>query len=164
MDVTHAVLNFRDHLNAGYASWLGSAQACLERDRGFLDEAFYDWAQANWELLVERPLCATGEFLEIYGAGSDYEAELYSRVFFHGAKPTHEIFCEAAHGDAVVDVLSGRSFNPSLCSFDRFVAKVDTWYDDEPPFDYVLLSVGTTEHMAPVTAIRFALRAVRDGA
>ena len=84
-------MNFRQVLLAGYPAWERSATHALQADRGFLDEAFDDWAQANWELLVERPLCAVSEFLTIYGSGSDYERLRYSRVFFHDAVPTHAI-------------------------------------------------------------------------
>lgn len=45
------------------------------------EEYFDDWAQANWELLVERVVCSNNESLVIYGSGSDYEAAAHSRVF-----------------------------------------------------------------------------------
>lgn len=161
MDVNDAVLNFQAFLNAGYTAWHRSALVCLEKDRGFLDEAFFDWAQANWELIVERALCKTGEYLEIYAAGSDYETQIYSRVFFHHAKPTHEVFCESAAGTVVIDILSEREFRPDACSFDRFVSTKDTWYEDEPPFDHVLLEDGDTQYLAPVSFLKFRVRPIR---
>ena len=44
------------------------------------EEYFDDWAQANWELLVERVVCSYNESLIIYGSGSDYEAAAHSGV------------------------------------------------------------------------------------
>lgn len=160
MDVTETVLNFRAFLNAGYDAWLRSAQVTLTRDRGFLDESFYDWAQANWELLVERSICPTDEYLNIYGAGSDYEMQLHSRVFFRDAKPTHEIACESADDITVIDLLSGKEFNPTSCSFDRFVTRKDSWYQDEPQFDCVLLDSGSSQFMATATAVKFVLQPI----
>ena len=161
MDVTETILNFRDLLNAGYPSWRRSAEVSLIHDRGYLDEAFYDWAQANWELLVERSLCTTGEFLEIYAAGSDYETQIYSRVFFHNATPTHEIGCESPRR-VVVDLLSGNEFDPGACRFDRLVARKDSWFEDEPPFDQVLLLDGSTQYMASIVEVAFTKRPARD--
>lgn len=163
MDVTETILNFRIFLNAGYPSWRRSAEISLVHDRGYLDEAFYDWAQANWELLVERPLCKTGEFLKVYAAGSDYEAQLYSRVFFHNATPTHEIGCESSRR-VVVDLLSGNDFDPGACQFDRLVARKDSWFEDEPPFDHVLLVDGSTQYMASIVEVAFTKRPARDTA
>ena len=160
MDAHDAVLNFRDFLLGGYAAWRRSASVALEFERGFLDEAFYDWAQSNWELLVERPLCRSAEYLEIYGPGSDYEAKLHSRVFFHDAVPTHAICCVAATDRPTIDVLSGLTIDPTLCAFDRLVARVAGWHDDSPPFDHVLLRFRDTDAMVPMAVIRFELRSV----
>lgn len=79
MQAHDLVMNFRQVLLDGYPAWERAATVALNADRGFLDEAFDDWAQANWELLVERPLCGVGEFLEIYSSGSDYEQQFFSR-------------------------------------------------------------------------------------
>jgi len=160
MNLNDTVLNFRAFLSAGFATWHRSAVVALDKDRGFLDEAFYDWAQANWELIVERALCDRNEFLDIYAAGSDYECQLYSRVFFHDAMPTHEVFCEPADGTTVVDILTGKTFQPSACRFDRFVAKVDGWYEDQPPFDHVLLEDEDMQYLAAASAVTFGLRTI----
>ena len=158
MDVTETILNFKAFLVAGYANWLRSAQAAVARNNGFIDEAFCDWAQANWELLVERALCGTGQYLDIYASGSDYEMQLHSRVFFREAKPTHAIRCELMAGASAIDLLSDREIQPSTCSFDRFVARNGTWYEDEPPFDYVMLDSDDTQHVLPVSSVRFVLQ------
>ena len=158
MDVTTLILNFQEFLNAGYANWHKSARTALTNDNGFLDESLQDWAQANWELLVERPLCEPGQYLEIYSSGSDYEMQLHARVFFHEARPTHEIRCELVAGASNVDLLTTREIEPLECSFDRFVATDGTWFSDQPPFDKVLLVNGECQHMLPVSSVRFLLQ------
>ena len=93
MNVNETINNYREFINNGYSNWLNSAQTSLQEHGEFLDENFCDWAQANWELLVERTICKSGQFLEIYGSGSDYEAGLHARVFFRDKLPTHRIRC-----------------------------------------------------------------------
>jgi hypothetical protein len=158
MDANDAVMNFRAFLSSGYECWLRSAQAALKLDRGFIAESFDDWAQANWELLVERPLCVTGEYLDIYGSGSDYEAAAYSRVFFHEGLPTHEIICEAVNGKPVQDLLSNESTIPAQCRFERFVSRFNGWFDDKPPFDHVLLLKDNKQHLVPLGSVKFVLQ------
>jgi len=160
MDVTETILNFQAFLGAGYDNWHKSAQAGLARDNGFVDEAFCDWCQANWELLVERAICRPGQYLEVYASGSDYELQLHSRVFFHEATPTHEIRCELMAGTSGLDALSASEIEPFACSFDRFVTRDGTWFVDEPPFDHVLLENGDNQHMLPVSSVRFVLQEI----
>ena len=107
-------------------------------------------------------MCGTGKFLDIYAAGSDYEMQLYSRVFFHHATPTHEVFCKAGPETTVVDVLSEREIQPETCIFDRLVSRKDAWYDDEPPFDHVLLEAGDVHYLCPVASVKFDMRRMRN--
>ena len=158
MDAHEAVTNFRDFLATGHAAWIRAEKVALEADRGFLDEAFGDWAQANWELLVERPLLGSAQYLEIYGSGSDYEAQLYSRVFFHDAKFTHKIICVPARDQPTKDLLSRDPVDFTKWEFDRLVAHVGDWYDDVPPFDHVLLHRAPADTaLVPIAAVQFLL-------
>jgi hypothetical protein len=137
-----ALQNFRAFLCAAYPQWKAVAAQVLATETGTdLDDAFCDWAQANWELLVERPLCEAPNLLNIYSAGSDYEDAAHSRVFFHAELPTHDIVC-VMKGQTVIDHLTGSPVDLSGFLFDKFVARVDTWYEDVPPFDHVLLYRG----------------------
>ena len=160
MDATETILNFKTFLDASYASWLSSAQVALARENGFIDEAFGDWTQSNWELLVERALCAPGQYLDIYGSGSDYEMQLHSRVFFREALPTHEICCELLAGASTIDVISEREIQLFAHRLDRLVTRNGKWYSDEPPFDHVLLESGESQYMLPVKSVRFLLREI----
>ncbi|HEY5956510.1 MAG TPA: hypothetical protein VIV60_08160 [Polyangiaceae bacterium] len=158
MNAHQAVMNFRDFLCAAYQTWFKSAQfPPLPGTSDFLD-AFDDWAQANWELLVERHLCRHRDFLVIYGAGSDYEEDRHSRVFFHDALPTQEVVCQASGTVAPVDILTDTQVNVTICQFDRFVSLDGSWYASTPPFDHVLLKHGTTEYVVPIAAVQFVLR------
>jgi hypothetical protein len=153
-----AVRNFRDFLSAGYPQWRVAADLVMARESlPGLGDVFDDWAQANWELPVERTLCGVGEFLGIYGDGSDYEAAAHSRVFFHDELPTHELVCDAT-GESVVDQISGAPVTLEGCSFDRLVANVGTWFADVPPFDHVLLYRGEDPILVRLSEVRFALQ------
>lgn len=160
MELDAAIRNFGHGLVAGYPSWLRAAHAALAAGNGYLDQAFDDWAQAQWELLVERTVLDQGEFLDLCGSGSDYETELHSRVFFHDATPTHEVGVASASGRQTTDVLSGAAFDPSTMQFEQLVAYRADWYESEPPFDHVLLVTDSDglERVAPLADVRFCLR------
>jgi hypothetical protein len=147
-------MNFRQFLCLGHSAWNRASTIALNADRGFLDEAFDDWAQANWELLVERPLCGVGEFLEIYGSGSDYETQAYSRVFFHDATPTHSIVVRPS-GAAPIDLLSDAALDLHAWTFERLVARVEGWFQDQPPFDHVLVTQGEKRALLALSSVRF---------
>jgi hypothetical protein len=154
------IINFRDFLLVAFPAWSRSAEIALERNRGFLDEAFDDWAQANWELLVERPLCGPDEFLEIYGSGSDLEQQMHSRVFFHDAQATHDIRL-GSHGQVAVDLLSGDMIDLADFSIQGLVARVGAGFNPEPPFDHVLASRGSRQALVPLSAVTFVCDKVR---
>jgi hypothetical protein len=160
MDVDAAIRNFRECLVAGYPAWRKAAAAALEQNRGYLDEAFDDWAQSQWELLVERVVLGPEDFLEVYGSGSDYEMQIYSRVFFYEAQPTYDIFVESTRDGCEQDLLSGSGLDPSRLQFDRFVSYRDGHYEDSPPFDYVLLVTrkGNEPHLVRLSGVRFSMR------
>jgi hypothetical protein len=107
--------------------------------------------------LVERSLCRPGEFLEIYGSGSDYEAAIHSRVFFHSAPPTHRIVCTTINDEPARDLLSERGVIPSQCSFDGFATPSGEWFEAVPPFDHVVLELGDEVYVVPVSAVTFEL-------
>jgi len=162
MDADIAVRNFQLALVAGYATWRRVADATVIRERVELADAFGDWAQALWELLVERPGLDTGEYLDLYRSGSDYEQERYSRVFFHDALPTHEVFVQTRDESSVVDILSGQEISLSSTKFDGFVARTGQWYDEAPPFDHVLLVDGKehTQRLVAAEHVCFSIRRI----
>lgn len=140
--------NFVNFLNRNYHGVQDAHQAlvgqppdpslAIQFHRPTFEEFFDDWAQANWELFVERVLCVNGEFLFEYGDGSDYEGDLHARVFFHRQRATHEIVCESS--TVILDRISG---NPVLLTdfeFESFVTMAEGWYCVSPPFDHALLS------------------------
>jgi hypothetical protein len=162
MDAHALLINFRNFLVVAYPAWAHSAEIALGRVRGFLDEAFYDWAQANWELLVERALCDTDEFLEVYGSGSDFEQQMHSRVFFHDAHATHAIRLRS-RGQPIVDLLSGDTIDLVDFEFEGFVAQAATWFEPRPPFDHVLASHRSRQALVPLSDVSFVCETVRIG-
>ncbi|RYV02053.1 hypothetical protein SOPP22_10780 [Shewanella sp. OPT22] len=111
-----------------------------EKSDSFLvpfSDFFDDWAQANWELLVERVVCTPNESLVIYGSGSDYEAAAHSRVFFQKAQATHEIVC---HSSKAIDWVSEKEIDLSKFEFEGFVSVSGESFDVSPPFDHIHLT------------------------
>lgn len=89
------VRNFIEFLSCSYAPrviasrWGNSKKVPISEF-----EFVVDWAQANWELLVEQMICSPGQYIRCYGQGSDGYDERdnnQGRVFFVGEKPTHEV-------------------------------------------------------------------------
>jgi len=138
-----SILRFSVFLDSGFASiksaydLLSSQVNSPEEYVVSFDEFFDDWAQANWELLVERAVCGINESLNTYGSGSDYEMGIHSRVFFHDAVSTHHIKCIA--GPEAIDHLTKNTIDLSDFEFDSLVSIDQDWYAIKPPFNYALL-------------------------
>ncbi len=138
-----SIENFRQQLNSGFAhlkeSYKSYASENNVRKDYFIvdfDDFFHDWAQSNWELLVERVVCGVQESLVIYGSGSDYEAADYSRVFFHSLQPSHEVICVSL--DKAIDSFTNEEVDLSLYSFEGFVSLDNGLCDTAPPFNFVM--------------------------
>ncbi len=139
-----SIENFRQQLNSGFAH-LKEAYKYYASDNNVrkdyfivdFDDFYHDWAQSNWELMVERIVCGVQESLVIYGSGSDYEAASYSRVFFHSLQPSHEVICEPVN--KAIDSFTNEEIDLSLYSFEGFVCLDNGRYDTSPPFNFVLL-------------------------
>ncbi|WP_417446811.1 hypothetical protein [Kangiella sp.] len=144
MPLNTVINNFIVFLNANYQLITESFEIYklkAEKENFFLvsfEEYFYDWAQANWELLVERVVCSPNESFVVYGSGSDYEAAGHSRVFFHKAEPTHKVICAAK--SEVIDLLSEAEVDLAQFDFYSFVSIDGGWFDISPPFDHILLT------------------------
>ena len=141
--LTCCINNFTSFLNQNFDLIVKSYKAHKlksEKNEYFLvsfEEYFDDWAQANWELLVERVICSPNESLVIYGSGSDYEAAAHSRVFFQKAQATHEIICSST---CAIDWISKAEIDLSNFYFESFVSPFGGWCEVSPPFDYVLFT------------------------
>ncbi len=156
-----AIINFRDFLCGSYEVWQKSARAIVSREQTTMEEVYGDWAQANWELLVERVICETGEWLDLYGSGSDYEEAAHSRVFFREiAHPVREIAVKPL-SEPLIDLLTGNPVDFSVASFEELVTLAGTWYHAAPPFDHVLLREGDSLFLVPVSEIRFITRKIK---
>ena len=162
-----AINNFRQYLIHAYPSFkiAYDIYASGENDRNCSTESyedyFHDWAQAVWELLVERITSNNNESLQIYGSGSDYEGGGYARVFFHDLIPTHEIICIPK--DKSIDTIMNEEVDLSRFTFEGFVAKIEGWYEYSTPFDHVLLHErevyggGYRQIVVPIDQIKFTI-------
>ena len=132
---------FAQFLNA---SWNAASAAATAMEKVDSTELMLDWAQANWELLVETPfreLVGFGEaYLEPYGEGADCN-DASSRVWNPRAIPTHRVVCQASEGARMLDLLTGRTVDVTEVPvvFDHFAIKSERgWHEQAPPFDCVL--------------------------
>ena len=139
MDTNQAILAFRDFLNAGF-TFQEKMNSKKNPDAPMKQvDFFHDWAEANWELLVERMICTTGQFLRVYGYGSDYEEQSHSRVFFQKELVTHEIYCRPKTGDKVSEWGVNRAIKIDDRSFFGFAAGLGNYFEEKPPFNLVQL-------------------------
>ena len=141
--VNHTMEQFRQHLVKNYSAVFSAYEVYCKttenRPNLFIvdfDDFYSDWAQANWELLVERIFCGIKESLVIYGSGSDFEAASHSRVFFNSRLATHKIMCSPK--TECVDALSKKIIDLDGYEFDCFVCAKNGWFQPEPPFDHIL--------------------------
>jgi hypothetical protein len=80
-------------------------------------------------------VCSNQETLTVYGYGSDYEAALHSRVFFHKANATHEVRCIS---EKAIDWITDEVVDLSQFEFEGFVSVANDWFEVSPPFDHIL--------------------------
>ena len=152
-----AINNYRNYLNSSFNTVKIAYNSSNHETLSF-DDFFHDWAQAAWELLVERIVCNTHESLVIYGSGSDYEQAKHSRVFFHSLEPTHEIICYS--NKEVIDSITNEFINISSYEFDGFVAFNMEWFEINKPFDHVLLSEKVSSRLVvvPIENVEFKMQ------
>lgn len=81
-----------------------------------------DWMQANWELLVEKHLLKSGQYLTSYG----YDISSECRYSDKGVSSTHQVVCRRK------DQPTGTTYI-FLC----FLTKRNGVHKIEPPFDLI---------------------------
>ena len=120
------------------ASWNAALAAAGALDGVESTDFMADWAQANWEILVEtafRESVGFGKaYLEFYGEGADC-SEASSCVWSPRAIPTHRILCQTLKSAVMLDLLTGRLVDASEgpVVFDRFAVKSERgWYKEAP--------------------------------
>ena len=152
-------------LNASWDSAWTIATAMEQAEPG---EFMADWAQANWELLVEtafREFAGFGDrYLEPYGEGADCN-DASSRVWFPQALPSHRVVCRARGSTPMIDLLTGRKVDATgePIVFDHFAARSDDgWHEQAHPFDCVLGYKGEQEVLLRIDEVSFAVEPVAD--
>jgi len=142
------------------SSWYSVREGLVE-SAGLDESILDDWAQANWEMIVEAALAREQQVvLDVYGAGADCN-ERSSRVWRPELLPTHAIACRTIRQDGLVrDRLTGQDIEmPSagLCLSEFVALTQDGWYRAEPPFDHVLFDIDGVEVVVSLTDVSFAL-------
>lgn len=139
--INSVIENFRQALISG-VDQVENSYEIYQREANYAvsyDDYFDDWAQCLWELLVERTICSPLERITVYGAGSDYNPNQYSHVFFQEVEESHEIICRVKKGLTAVDVITGKNVELEEYQFMRFSAFDGTWFKLSRPFDHVQL-------------------------
>ena len=153
-----AISAFIDTLNAAWHG-MDRLQSELEQ-QGLID----DWAQANWESIVEASLSSGAQpvHLVVYGNGADIHGAS-SRFSFPDDRVTHEVRCRPVTGD-VVDHLSGVPLvdNPDGYGLDRFVSWDGQWYVEAPPFDCALVTMAGEQFVVPVALLNWLVVEASD--
>jgi hypothetical protein len=150
------------------ASWNSAWSAATPMEDIDPADLMADWAQANWELLVETPLRETAGFgeayLEPYGEGAECNGAS-SRVWRPQALPTHRVVCRGRETAATMDLLTSRNVDATShpIVFDHFASLSKRgWHEEAPPFDCVLGYHGNQEILVRVDAILFDLERIDE--
>jgi hypothetical protein len=142
------------------SSW-HSVRSGLVETAGWDESVLDDWAQANWEMIVEAALSREQRVvLDIYAAGADCN-DLSSRVWQPELRPTHAVACRIIRPDGLIrDHLSGRDIAmPSAgLRLSEFVTLTENGgYRPEPPFDYALVDSDGVDAIVSLSEVSFVL-------
>jgi hypothetical protein len=151
VNINEVVLNFRNFLVVSWDAFMVFNKeryiANIDEKDIIIEERTNDWLQANWEILIESViLYGLNEFIEVYGFGADTNGAS-SRVSFPEAKATYRIICKPRNGDKVKDLFSNEFKSMDNTKFEQFVNWGGTYYQVNPPFDYVLLGDDSIDGM-----------------
>ena len=147
-----AIKSFAKFLNS---SWDIVLPLLLNGSYTLDESSIGDWMQANWELLVERKLLAHNEYIEIYGAGADFNGAS-SRITDPEALPNFRISINSKNS-TVYDYLSKKEITLQNCVFNELVSFKNDFYKTEPNFEYVLLDEKNIERVLKLSDITFKL-------
>lgn len=144
------------------SSW-STVRNSLVESAGWNESVLSDWAQANWEMIVEAALSKDGNVaLEPYGDGADCTGS-GSRVWKPSAHPTHAVACRA-HGATVRDRLTDTVMifpAAGLPVWEFVTVDEDTgWYRAMPPFDCALFDVDGNDVVVDLSDLSFTLQDV----
>jgi hypothetical protein len=157
MSIDKALRIYSDFLNA---SWHIVNPLLIDKNYTSNASSISDWLQANWELLVERKILGLNEYLEVYGDGADYNGES-SRMTDVGALPTFSIKI-IVDDNEVMDLLNNESIIGKELIFERLVGFNNGFYEDAPPFIYVLVQDENAgiERVLSLKDIKFELKKI----
>lgn len=156
MNIDKAMRLFANYLNA---TWNIVEPLILNRNYTSNENSRSDWIQANWELLVERKVLPLNDYLEVYGAGADFNGKS-SRITDIEADAT---FFVGVVVDEAVDVLNNQDIRSQIYFFDRFVGFENGFYIDSSPIEYVLIQDENIcmERVFSIHEVKFRLCRIR---
>ncbi|MFA7325896.1 MAG: hypothetical protein WC121_04470 [Candidatus Kapaibacterium sp.] len=135
MNIQIAMNIFREFLNK---TWDLVNPLIIERYYSFTDEDSYsDWIEANWELLIEKKLLNSDEFLVEYGSGADIYGDS-GRITELSGKPTHKVVINSLNGNEVYDYLNKKFITLNNNTFVEFVSFRSGYYFRNPDFNFIL--------------------------
>ncbi len=142
------------------SSW-HSVRSGLVETAGWDESVLNDWAQANWEMVVEAALSREQRVvLEVYAAGADCN-DPNSRVWQPELCPTHAVACRSIRANGVArDHLTGVDIPVPAAGLrlTEFVSLTeDGWYKAEPPFDHALVDSEGVEAVVSLAEVAFVL-------
>ena len=155
IDLNYAILTFHKLL---CVLW-GDLKVYVDFDSGFTPRE--DWAQSNWEMLVEYVLQTSDEavYLEVYGDGADCNG-VSSRVTSPEKLSTHAVFFRSRLS-LPINYLSGVSLNPgNEYKFERFVSLEEGWFFENPPFNYVMAMSGKEYVVLKLDEVDFSVKKI----
>lgn len=155
MDIDKAIRIFSDFLNN---SWTIIFPLLTDRSYTTNESSKSDWLQSNWEILVERKVLQLDEYLIEYGDGADFYG-LSCRITDIESSPTHFVRVLVQNGK---DMLNELDIENSEYTFERLVGFRNGFYNDVPPFDFVLAQdedIGI-ERVFLLEQIKFKLEAI----
>ena len=154
-NVDQIIHNYRNFLLSSWRNITFITELLNEQDK---EEFINDFCQANWELMVEGPLCSPGGYLEAYGYGADSNGAS-SRILYPDQVPTHKIVCNKIK-DNVINKFNGLILKEETLDFDGFVNNKNNSYLFEPPFDHVLINLSTEHIIVSLEDVRFTIEPV----
>ncbi len=130
------------------------------RDYTSDESSISDWLQSNWEILVERKILKTNQFLEVYGDGADFNGAS-SRITDINALPNFSVQINQSSSKEVFDLLNEEYVLISNADFIELVSFDKGFYHKIPKFDNVLIEDNTgTERVVSIDDINFVLKGI----
>ncbi len=137
MNVTTSIIKYLNYINDNWHRVEDSINLYSIPEDMLIHDAFDNWLQFNWEIMVELAICDSGTFLVPYGGGADILSDS-ERVTHPYAKEVYEIICKPIQ-DKVYDAFTNEELFLKNYRFHRFVKRDIDTFTDYPPYNCIVL-------------------------